>query len=405
MELPEEGLSLWLTDWKVPTGISWQGRRLVALVGQALGGHLDVHVHPDGQAVEVWMLDVQPGFQRRGLGSLLMDTLYAAYPTAWINHGARTREGTWWWNSYREPDPQRNVHNRPPAEWAVYFDAVEVASDKAQNAHLNAFYGLDGHRQDAYRYGERLDQEADGYARFHLPAQAAGLDPAGRQLHGATRLLLPPGLHAYVHDDTRDASERAAALLEHLGHGNLPRTFWNSTQHAAFEDAHHEEIFQGTVPAQAATHLVFTLCPRAADRLPAFDALPASMYFVAHTDIAVELSALAWRSAGQPAVTHTAAFTPPVAAAIAPHWPQDASAAYRARYSEAGFLLPSNAPQPAAEPAYADRAEDIRAVAEGLLAAQAERSRSAQPPDAPPLPRQPQQTSPPPAPRRGQGLR
>ncbi|MEU3639908.1 GNAT family N-acetyltransferase [Streptomyces albogriseolus] len=110
--LPEEGLSLWLTDWKVPTGIHWEGRRVVALVGQAVAGHLDVHVHPDGQAVEVWMLDVQPGFRRRGVASLLMDTLCAVYPTAWINHGARTREGTWWWNGYRDPAPQRNVHDR-----------------------------------------------------------------------------------------------------------------------------------------------------------------------------------------------------------------------------------------------------------------------------------------------------
>ncbi|MER5376266.1 GNAT family N-acetyltransferase [Streptomyces sp. NPDC002553] len=403
--LPEEGLSLWLTDWKIPTGTPWQGRRLVALVGQAVAGHLDVHVHPDGQAVKVWMLDVQPDFQRRGLAGLLMDTLYAAYPTAWINHGARTREGTWWWNSYRDPAPQRNVHNRPPAEWAVYFDAVEVASEKAQNAHLNAFYGLDGHRHDVYRYGERLEQEADDYAPHYQPAQDAGLDPVGRQLHGATRLLLPSALHAYVHDRTQDASRRAAALLEHVGHGNLPRTYWNSTQHAAFEDAYHEEIFQDSVPAQPATHLVFTLRLPSADHLPAFHALPASVDFVAGADIAVELAALAWRSAGQPTVTHTAAFTPPVSAAVAPRGPQHASPAYQARYDEAGFRLSLDAEQPASEPAFADRAEEIRAVAERLLADRAERSRSGPPPSAPPPPQQPQQTSPPPAPGRGQGMR
>lgn len=404
-DLPQEGLSLWLTDWKVPTGMSWEGRRLVALVGQAVGGHLDVHVHPDGQAVKVWMLDVQPGFQRRGLGSLLMDTLYAAYPTAWINHGARTQEGSWWWDSYRDPDPQRNIHNRPPAEWAVYFDAVEVASEKAQNAHLNAFYGLNGHRQDVYRYGERLEQEATDYTRFYVLAQAAELDPAGQQLHGATRLFLPPHLHAYVHDRTQDASGRAAALLEHVGHGNLPRTYWNSTRHAAFEDAYHEEVFQDAVPAQPATHLVFTVSLPSTDLMPAFDSLTSSVDFVAPNDIAVELAALTWRSARQPTLTHTAAFTPPVTAAIAPRWPQYASAAYRARYDEAGFLLSPDAPQPATEPAYADRAEDIRAVAERLLAAQAERSRFAPTPAAPPPPRQPQQTTPPPAPGREHGLR
>ncbi|MFJ6862443.1 GNAT family N-acetyltransferase [Streptomyces werraensis] len=405
--LPEEGLSLWLTDWKVPTGIPWEGRRVVALVGQAVAGHLDVHVHPDGQAVEVWMLDVQPGFRRRGVASLLMDTLYAVYPTAWINHGARTREGTWWWNGYRDPAPQRNVHNRPPAEWAVYFDAVAVASDKAQNAHLNAFYGLDGHRQEVYRYGERLEQEADDYARHYQPVREAGLDPAGRQLHGAARLFLPPALHAYVHDRTQDPSGRAAALVEHVGHGNLPRTYWNSTRHAAFEDAYHEELFQDAVPAQPATHLVFTVRLPPADPLPAFHALPGSVDFTASADIAVELAALAWRSAGQLAVTHTVAFTPPVSAAVAPRWPQDASAAYRARYDEAGFRLSPEAGQPAAEPAYADRAEDISAMADRLMAALAERSRSAPPLDASPPPpsRQPQQTSPPPTPGQGQSMR
>ncbi|MGW6202070.1 hypothetical protein ACWF9B_00215 [Streptomyces sp. NPDC055089] len=401
-DLPEEGLSLWLTDWKLPTGIPWEGRRLVAMVGQRLGGNLDVHVHPDRQAVKVWMLDVQPGFQRRGLGSLLMDTLYAAYPTAWINHGARTREGTWWWNSYRDPDPQRNIHNRPPAEWAACFDAVEVASEKTQNAHQNDFYGLDGHRQDVYRYGERLEQEADDYTRFCLPAQAAQMDPAAQQLHGATPLFLPPGLHTYVHDHTQDATSRAAALLEHLGHGNLPRTCWNSTRHAAFEDAYHEQLFQDAVPAQPATHLVFTLSPRAADNpLPAFNALSSSVDFLTGADISVEVASLAWRSDGQPAVTHTAAFTAPVTAAVAPSRPQHASAAYLNRYDEAGFLL--DAPHPAAEPAYADRAEEIRAVAEQLLASQAKRARAVQPPTAP-APLQPPRL-PPPTPGRGQGLR
>jgi hypothetical protein len=397
---------LWLTDWKVPTGLSWEGRRLVALVGQRVAGHLDVHVHPEGEAVAVWMLDVQPGFRRRGVGSLLMDTLYGAYPAAWINHGARSREGTWWWNSYREPDPQRNVHNRPPAEWAVYFDAVEVAADKAQNAHLNAFYDLDGHRSDVYRYGERLGQEADDYTRFLLPARPAGMDPARQQLHGAVRLFLPPSLHAYVHDPAQEAADRARALLEHLGHGNLPRTYWNTTRHAAFADAFHEEIFQDAVPAQMATHLVFTLNPLAAAGLPAFAALPSSIDFLAGADIAVEVAALAWRAAGQPAVTHTAAFTEPVAAAIAPHWPQEASAAYRARYDEAGYRLAPDSAQPAAAGPYADRAEEIHAMADRLLTAREQRTRPAQPPTAPSPPRPPsQRPSPPPAPGRGQGPR
>ncbi len=400
-ELPEEGLSLWLTDWKVRTGIRWEGRRLVALLGKTVGGYLDVHVHPDGRAVKVWILQVQPGFQRRGLGSLLMDTLYAVYRTAWINHGARTREGTWWWNSYRDPDPERNIHNRPPAEWAMYFDAVEVASEKAQNAHLNAFYGLDGHRKDVYRYGERLEQEAHGYTRFYRSARAAGLDPTQHELHGATRLFLPPVLHAYVHDSTQGASDRAAALLEHLGHGNLPRAYWNATRHMAFEDAYHEELFQDVPSAQPATHLAVTVSPLAADRPPAFNALPASVDFVAGADITVEVTALTWRSAAQPATTHTAAFTPPVTAAIAPSQPQDASPAYRARYDQAGFLISPGAPRTATEPAYPDPAEETHTAAERFWTVQAERAQPEQPHAVSGPPSQPHQLSPPPVPGRG----
>jgi GNAT superfamily N-acetyltransferase len=133
--LPDEGLSLWLTDYRMDVGEPWEGRRLVALVGRSAAGSLDFHVHPDGQALRVWMLEVYPGFQRRGLASVLMDALYAAYPTAWINHGTRSRDGARWWNSYREPDPRRNIHNRPPGEWAAYFDAVEVAAlDRLERA-------------------------------------------------------------------------------------------------------------------------------------------------------------------------------------------------------------------------------------------------------------------------------
>ncbi|MEW2515956.1 GNAT family N-acetyltransferase [Streptomyces sp. NPDC046870] len=242
--LPDEGLSLWLTDYRMDVGEPWEGRRLVALVGQSAAGSLDFHVHPDGQAVRVWMLEVYPGFQRRGLASVLMDALYAAYPTAWINHGTRSRDDARWWNGYRDPHPRRNVHNRPPGEWAAYFDAVEVASDKAQLVHRNDHDGLDGHRDAVYRYGERGEQEADGYLPLYRPVRAAMLNPAAQPLHGATRLFLPPRLHTHVHDESQDAASRAEALLQHLGHDNLPRTRWYATRQQAFEDAHHEEVFQ-----------------------------------------------------------------------------------------------------------------------------------------------------------------
>ncbi|MFI9772745.1 hypothetical protein ACIHJG_38790 [Streptomyces sp. NPDC052415] len=149
--------------------------------------------------------------------------------------------------------------------------------------------------------------------------------------------------------------------------------------------------------------MVITLNPPPATRLPAVNALPGCVDFVGSADFAVDVAALAWRSAAQPAMTHTAVLTPPVSAAIAPLWPQDASAAYRARYDEAGFLLVPDAPQQSAEPAYCDRAEEIRAVAERLLDAQAQRTRPARPPDAPKPPPPPHPAPPPPKP--GQGLR
>ncbi|MFF7858764.1 hypothetical protein [Streptomyces sp. NPDC007904] len=401
--LPEEGLSLWLTDFKIAVGESWPGYRLVALGGRSVGGHLDFHVHPDGQAVKVWMLEVRPGFQRRGLASVLMDALYAAHPTAWINHGARSKEGARWWNSYRDPDPRRNVHNRPPGEWAVYFDALEVASEKAQNAHQNHRYGLDGHRDAVYRYGERLEQEAGRYASVFRPVPAARLDPAAQPLHGATRMFLPPGLHAYVHDDSQDPAGRAAALLEHLGHGNLPRvTYWNATRQAAFADAHHEELFQETAPARPATHVVFSLRPQAGAELPAYTASATSVGFTGPGDLAVHVDQLSWRHPAQPHRTHTAVFTPAVEAAIAPYSWRHAGTAYRSRYDEAGFLRqPADAPDGAPMP-YADRAAEIRAVAERLLQQQASRTPPSRP-QAQPAAQQEAAQQHTPSPRPGQG--
>lgn len=248
--LPEEGLALWLTEWKVSTRIPWLGRHLVASVGSSVAGQLDFFLHPDGQAVKVAMLRVHPVFQRRGL-----DALYAAHPMAWINHGWRTENGARWWSGYRESAPQRNVHNRPPEEWASYFDAVEVALDKAHNAHQNKHYGLDGHRDAVYRYGERLETEAALHAAAYRPVTPVRVAPGAQPLHGAARLVLPPAVQEYVHDPTQDPRARAAALLEHVGHGNLPReAYWNTTRQAAFADAHHEDLFDRQPPGPPITH-------------------------------------------------------------------------------------------------------------------------------------------------------
>ncbi|WP_405787203.1 hypothetical protein OG753_04095 [Streptomyces sp. NBC_00029] len=65
-----------------------------------------------------------------------------------------------WWDRYTDPAPERNIHNRPPSEWAQYFDAVQVAAQRAKIAYLNRHFDLDGHRAAEYRYGERLEAEA-----------------------------------------------------------------------------------------------------------------------------------------------------------------------------------------------------------------------------------------------------
>ncbi|MGZ2361699.1 GNAT family N-acetyltransferase [Streptomyces sp. 372A] len=368
--LPQEGLALWLTEQKVHQHVSWLGRHLVASVGPSVAGQLDYLLHPDGQALKVSMLHVHPDFQRRGLAGVLMDALYAAHPTAWINHGWRTEDGSRWWNGYREPAPQRNVHNRPPVEWAAYFDAVEVASEKAQNAHQNKHYGLDGHRNAVHRYGERLETEAALHVGDFRPVGPVHVDPGAQPLHGAARLALPPAVHAYVHDRMQDPRARAEALLEHIGHGNLPRgVHWNTTRHAAFADAHHEDLFDRQPPEAPLTHVVFTLAPLHALAPSVVRALATSVMFALPGDLAVDVTAMAWRQAGRAQLTHETDVAP-VAAAIAPVSAQQASAAYRARFDEEGFLR--TVARGAAWP-FAGRAAQIQALAERLMRSQAAR--------------------------------
>ncbi|MFD7552598.1 GNAT family N-acetyltransferase [Streptomyces sp. NPDC059816] len=381
--LPEEGLALWLTEQKVnPRMVPWLGRHLVASIGSSVAGQLDFFLHPDGQAVKVSMLRVHPDFQRRGLAGVLMDALYAAYSTAWINHGWRTKDGAQWWNGYREPTPHRNVHNRPPAEWASYFDAVNVASDMAHNAHQNNHYGLDGHRDAIYRYGERLEAEAALHAAAFRPVAPMHVDLGSQPLHGAARLALPPAVHEYVHDRTQDSRARATALLEHLGHGNLPReAYWNTTRQSAFADAHHIALYDSRPAGPPLTHVVFTLAPLQALLPSTAHALATSVKFTHPGDMAVDITELAWRQADRQHLTHQAGFAPAVAAAIAPVSARHASASYQARYDEGGFLRA--AARSGALP-FADRAAQIQAMAERLLLGRTARARTTRPPPAPP---------------------
>lgn len=142
--LDEAGLALWLTDWKVDLSWSWTPRRVMALVGGQPAGRIDFLVHPDGLAVSVWGMEVEPEFQRRNLALVMMDALYAAHPTAWIDHGGREPDGVRWWDRYTDPAPERNIHNQPPAEWARYFDALQVAAQRVKNAYQNRLFGSTG---------------------------------------------------------------------------------------------------------------------------------------------------------------------------------------------------------------------------------------------------------------------
>ncbi|MCX4546458.1 hypothetical protein [Streptomyces sp. NBC_01565] len=71
-----------------------------------------------------------------------------------------------------------------------------------------------------------------------------------------------------------------------------------------------------------------------------------------------------------PHILHTAAFDPPVEAAVAPLYPQAVSAGYRERYDEGGML---HAPVTPMEEVLADRAAELRALAERLIADQTAR--------------------------------
>ncbi|MGW3360832.1 hypothetical protein ACWDFL_36505 [Streptomyces bungoensis] len=100
-------------------------------------------------------------------------------------------------------------------------------------------------------------------------------------------------MHAHVHDERQDAASRAAALLAYLGHGNLPRTRWYATRQQAFEDAYHQEIFEGGIPAQGATHVAFTLNRLDRAAVASHVVTPALVDFTAASDIPVEVTEVA----------------------------------------------------------------------------------------------------------------
>ncbi|WP_225636740.1 hypothetical protein [Streptomyces solaniscabiei] len=383
--LDDAGVALWLTDWKVDAPGAWTPRRVLTLVGGQPAGRIDFLVHPDRRALSVWGLEVEPEFRGRYLASVMMDALYAAHPSAWIDHGGRSLEGVMWWDRYSDPAPERNIHNRPPAEWAQYFDPLQVAAQRTRNAYQNTLYGLDGHSAAEYRYGERLEEEFLAWLPAFKEAGVQGPDPAVQELHGGVRLVLPPRLHGLVHDIRSDSGERAEILLGHIGHGSLPcAAGWNTTQRAAFEDTAHEQAFDnGRV--EHVTHVAFRVRLAPGQETPPHKQRATWLTYMGSPGIDVKLTGMAWRSPHTPWVTHEAAFSSPIDAAIEPERWYGASAQYTARFDAGGGLLPGQSAR-RVEPEYpfAGREAEIAAVAARLMGASHRRAVAPLPPPARP---------------------
>lgn len=108
-----------------------------------------------------------------GVASALMDHLYAHYPHAMINHGSRTEDGIDWWNSYQEPDPDRNIHNLPPHKWDQFVDPHDVA-DTIREHELSS----PGHHSNDHDVDWALDEDDHHYASL-TAADTGGMSSGG----------------------------------------------------------------------------------------------------------------------------------------------------------------------------------------------------------------------------------
>ncbi|MER5885918.1 GNAT family N-acetyltransferase [Streptomyces sp. NPDC001941] len=365
--MDDGGLSLWLTDWHVQGFEGWLPRRIVALASGRAAGHVEFTVHPDGKALSVQQLLVYQAFQRRGIGSAMMDAVYAAHPQAWIDHGSRTPNGILWWDGYNDPAPDRNIHNRPPLDWARYFDPVVVFRQRATNARSNIVYKLDGHQDAEYRYGERLEGEAARWLyRFQSPP-LQGPDPTAQDLYAGIPVLLDRGVHLGAHNDARDPSERGQLILDAIGQGNLPAgACWHATERAAFEEVASRQLFDPrSDPAN--TVVVFRARLTSGPGHPEPVVSPTWVRYPESGGFDVSLSGMSWRSTDTPWNCHRAAFTPPLDAAVHPTYMLTPSPHYAQRYDELGDLLPGQPPRhgsaSAAEDYLSSRVQDILAAA------------------------------------------
>lgn len=224
-----------------------------------------------------------------GAASALMDHLYSTYPTAMINHGHRTEQGLRWWNSYEEPDENRNVHNVHPDHWDHMFDRSPVAADIHTNENNDPGHHSDHHDIDWAHDHDPDDEDSDKYCDHcneyghdedkHPTCENCGEighdeddqeyhpvanpDPTDATLHHGTSVRLSPEAHSFVHNPAIPHEDRAHRLLDEIGRGNMPAHGWQKDEDEADHQALQHGRTSGTPHTQhsPATHVVLHSLP------------------------------------------------------------------------------------------------------------------------------------------------
>lgn len=187
-----------------------------------------LQVSDDQRAVHVTNLHTHA---RRGKGSAsaLMDDLYshAKQNGQWINHGGRTEAGLSWWNSYREPHPELNVHNVHPdtpmpashdhpggQPWSAYWSPHKVAEHMWAN-HLSDPEG----KHDGPHFAPQDHEDDPHHERWQQSHNPEGQEPHEAELEGHWAggiARLHPDDHEIVHDPYVPPAHRARHLLSAL---------------------------------------------------------------------------------------------------------------------------------------------------------------------------------------------